>query len=100
MLGRFVHTLHLFQLNASGEGLLQLVVFQLQLTLKVHHIRGFRRQQIDQITTEYIFLVQFFIEHTGNLRNVVIPLNERTDFSTKLIASLLIEFVILISHRL
>ena len=47
---------------------------------------------MENTAAENVLFVQFLIEHTGNLRNVVIPLNERTDFSTKLIALLLIDF--------
>ena len=79
---------------------MKFVVFQLQLTLKIHHIRGFRRQQIDQITTEHIFLVQFLIEHPQDLRNIAVPLNEIAHLTAELIPLVGRFLIVTVCHRL
>ena len=43
--------------------------------------------------------MKFLIEHPCNLRNVVIPFHECTDFSAKLIPLFLIKLIVLVRDR-
>ena len=56
-----------FQLDDTGKGLLQLVILQLQFALQIQRRDLVRRQQLEQVSAEYVLLVQLFIEHPRHL---------------------------------
>ena len=62
-----IDTLGVFQLDGTGKDLLQLVILQLQFALQIQRRDLVRRQQLEQVSAEYVLLVQLFIEHPRHL---------------------------------
>lgn len=78
------------QLNRSFVSLFKTVVFQFHAVVEVKRLRLVGREQLGKVRAENVFLMKFLIEHPCNLRNVVIPFHECTDFSAELVPLFLI----------
>ena len=90
----------MFQLDGTGKGLLQLVILQLQFALQIQRRDLVRRQQLEQVSAEYVLLVQLFIEHPCHLRNIAVPLDKAAQQAAELVPLGLRFLVVAVCHRL
>lgn len=73
-LSRFPRSRLAFKFDCTFVCLFQTIIFQLDSIIKVKWLYGIGGKQLCQVRAENILFVQFLIEHTGNLRNVIICL--------------------------
>ena len=73
-LSRFPRSRLAFKFDCTFVCLFQTIIFQLDSIIKVKWLYGIGGKQLCQVRAENVLLVQFLIEHTGNLRNVIICL--------------------------